>query len=351
MDYSLTADEVSAVEKYQDNDFKIMNSLLRNGIESEMRINSRNGKDYPYMTRSMMEQSLKDIQNLYSAIIKKYLTNRSTKPLKPLYRGTKTSLVDSIQNRNSSFLSTSTSIVQTMTFSRSFNKGSNIADETERAVLLIDGEVPWMSIENEFGGGEDEVLFVPSKVEIKEAQLTSNQKYGKEYIMKLSEIDIPEKTPSEIEDMRTEILDKTEKMSDYLKYILVIKDNPNFNQNPRTLAVMEEYSKWKKLVIEYNYQQYIIIKNKLIWKNLSQKSDNPNATETCDNLRNKVEQEHFMKSEQTKEEFLQLRDSLKSTMSDMQQRGFDIPNLNDLGSFSNVEQEDVEKLENIRRMM
>lgn len=355
MDYSLTLDEIAAVEKYQDNDFKIMNSLLRSGIESESRINTRNGKDYPYMTRDMMEQSLKDIQNLYSAIIKKYLANGSVKPVKLLYRGTKTSLVNSMQNSNSSFLSASTSIVQIMTFSRSFNKGSNIADETERAVLLIDGEVPWISIENEFGGGENEVLFVPSKVEIKDVQLTSNQKYGKEYIMKLSEIDIPEKTPSEIENMKTEILDKTEKISDYLKYILVIKDNPNFNQNPRTLAVMEEYSKWKELVIEYNYQQYRIIKNKLMGKNLSQKSDNQTATETYDNLSSKVEQEHFMKPEQTKEELLQLRDSLKATMLDMQQRGFDMPNFNDLfqeQSFSNVEQEDVEKVENNgRRMM
>lgn len=291
MDYSLTKDEIDAVEKYQDNDFKIMNSLLRSGIESEMRINSRNGKDYPYMTRNMMEQALKDIQNLYSAIIKKYLINGSVKPEKPLYRGTKISLIDSMQNNNSSFLSTSTSIVQTMTFSRSFNKGSNVADETERAVLLVDGEVPWLSIENEFGGGEDEVLFVPSKVEIKESQLTSNQRYGKEYIMKLSDIDIPEKTPEEIENIKNEILDKTEKMSDYLKYILVIKDNPNFNQNPRTLAVMEEYNKWKELVIQYNYQQYRIIKNKLMGKNLSQKSDNQSVTETYDNLRNKIEQE------------------------------------------------------------
>lgn len=32
-------------------------------------------------------------------------------------------------------------------------------------------------------------------------------------------------------------------MSDYLKYILVAKDNLNFNKNPRILAVIEEYSK------------------------------------------------------------------------------------------------------------
>lgn len=324
MDYSLTPEEIQAVEKYQDNDFKIMNTLLRRGIESEIRINSRNGKDYPYMTRNMMEKSLNDIANLYSAIIKQYLSNGSKKPEKPLYRGTKISLVDSMQNSNSSFLSTSTSIVQTMTFSRSFNKGSNVADESERAVLLVDGNIPWISIENEFGGGEDEVLFVPSKISIEESNLTPNQRYGKEYIMRLSELDIPVKTSEEIEMMRKEILDRTEKMSDYLKYIFVVKDNQNFHQNPRTLAVIEEYSKWKEMVIEYNYQQYRIIKNKLMGDTLSQNSV------VGDNLNSKVEQEHFMQTEPSKEELIRFRDSLKDTKSEMISRGFEMPNLDDI---------------------
>lgn len=44
-----------------------MNTLLRSGIESEIRINSRNGKDYPYMTRDMMAKSSNAIADLYSA--------------------------------------------------------------------------------------------------------------------------------------------------------------------------------------------------------------------------------------------------------------------------------------------
>ena len=276
MDYSLTQEEIQAIEKYQDNDFKIMNTFLRYGIDSEIRINSRNGKDYPYMTREMMEKSLNDIANLYSAIIKQYLSNGSKKPEKTLYRGTKISIVDSMQNSNSSFLSTSSSIITTMTFSRSFNKGSNIADESERAVLLVDGNVPWINIEHEFGGGEDEVLFVPSKISIEEVNLTSNPRYGKGYIMRLDKLDIVVKPLEEIEIMRKEILDKTEKMSDYLKYIL--KNNLNFNQNPRTLAAIEEYSKWKELVIEYNYQQYRIIENKLMEKDLIEIEEIPENT-------------------------------------------------------------------------
>ena len=344
MDYSLSIEEVKAVEKYQDNDFKIMNTLLRSGIESEIRINSRNGKDYPYMTKEMMDKSLNDIGNLYSAIIKQYLLNDSKKPEKPLYRGTKVSLVESMQNSNSSFLSTSTSIVQTMTFSRSFNKGSNIADESERAVLLVDGNVPWISIENEFGGGEDEILFVPSKISIEEANLTSNQRYGKEYIMRLTELDIPFKTPEEIEKMRNEILEKTEKMSDYLKYILVVKDNPNFNQNPRTLSVIEEYCKWKDLVIEYNYQQYRVIKNKLMGDNLTKNSV------VGEDIRVKVEQEHFMQSEKAKEELIRIRDSLKDTKSAMVERGFDMPGLEDIFDNKKEQEIKVENVEHSRRV-
>ena len=70
MEYQLTDDEKSSIERYQDNDFKIINTLLRDGIESEIRINSRNGRDYPFMTKDLMEKSLNDIKNLYSAIIK-----------------------------------------------------------------------------------------------------------------------------------------------------------------------------------------------------------------------------------------------------------------------------------------
>lgn len=72
MNYELTNDEIKSIERYQDNDFKIINTLLREGIESEIRINSRNGKDYPFMTKDLMEQALNDIKNLYSAIIKNY---------------------------------------------------------------------------------------------------------------------------------------------------------------------------------------------------------------------------------------------------------------------------------------
>lgn len=301
--YELTSEEIISIKKYQVDDFKIMNSLLRQGLESEVRINSSNSKSYQFMTRSLMEQSLEDIKNLYSAIIKSYMKNGSQKPGKQLFRGTQDSLIESMKNNASSFLSATTNINQTLTFSRTYNKASYIADDFDKAVMLIDGNVPWLSIENEIGGLEDEVLFVPAKMHISEKQFTTNQKYGKEYTVVLSEIDIPEKTPEEIEQMRNAILHNTEKMSKYLKYILVVKDNPNFSNNPRTLSLINEYNDWKKLVVEYNHQQYKIIKNKFI--------NNPNLYQDKEeNLKDQREIIDYIKQqiEQVKRANLELID-------------------------------------------
>lgn len=53
MDYQLTSDEISSIERYQDNDFKIINTLLREGIESEIRIIVEMENDYPFMTKDL----------------------------------------------------------------------------------------------------------------------------------------------------------------------------------------------------------------------------------------------------------------------------------------------------------
>ncbi len=264
MDYSLTPEEIEAIQKYQENDFRIINSLLRKGMESERRINLSRKGGYPPITKEKMEESLRDIQYLYSAILKRYVANGCVKAPKPLYRGTQTSLISSLQNENSSFLSTSSSILQTRTFSKIFSRESKGADESERAVLLIEGNVPWMSVEDEIGGGEDEFLFVPSRVEIEETDLSFKKKFGQEYIMKLSEIDIPEKSMEEIEQLRQEILEQTERMSSYLEYLLVTIENPNIKDDSRVLSIIQAYDAWKDLVIQYNYQQFRILKNKFL---------------------------------------------------------------------------------------
>lgn len=348
MDYQLTNDEKSSIERYQDNDFKIINTLLREGIESEIRINSRNGKDYPFMTKDLMEKSLNDIKNLYSAIIKTYIKNGSQKPAKKLYRGTKQSLVESMNNTTSSFLSATTNINQTLTFSRTFNKGSNVADDTDKAVLLINSNVPWINIENELGGFEDEVLFVPSKVQITKIGINPDQKYGKEYIANLVEMDIPEKTPEKIEQMKNQILSNTKKMSEYLKYILAIKDNPNFNNNPRTLNVIKEYEDWKRLVVEYNHQQYRIIKNKLIGVQTLHQND-----EQLRELSSKVEQEHL-----TEDSINPRKEELYSLKKRIEQIKQENPEFLDLESIfsetnntNNLDSEHIETVEHTGRSM
>lgn len=49
-------------------------------------------------------------------------------------------------------------------------------------------------------------------------------------------------------------------MSEYLKYILSIKDIDDYSNNPRILNLIKKYDNWKSLIIQYSYQQYRIIK-------------------------------------------------------------------------------------------
>ena len=304
MDYKLTNEEISSLERYQENDFKIINTLLREGLESEININNRNGKGYPVMTRDLMDKALDDIKNLYSAIMKLYIKNGCQRPNKQLYRGTNQSLIKLIDNTNVSFFSTTMSINRTLSFSRKFLKGSHTADDTDMAILLIDSDVPWINIEEVLGGFEDEILFVPSKIQITETDITQGKKHGKEYRATLSEIDIPLKSKEEINEMREQILSKTEQMNMYLKYILVVKDNKNFNNNPRTLSVIKEYEDWKRLVVEYNHQQYKIIKDKFLNTKKAWQKD-----EELSDLKSKVEQEHLDREvlDSKKEELYYLR--------------------------------------------
>lgn len=53
-------------------------------------------------------------------------------------------------------------------------------------------------------------------------------------------------------------------MSEYLKYILSVKDIDDYSNNPRILNLIKEYNNWKSLIIQYSYQQYKIIKKELL---------------------------------------------------------------------------------------
>lgn len=68
-----------------------------------------------------------------------------------------------------------------------------------------------------------------------------------------------------------------------------------------------------------------------------------------DELKSKVEQEHFMKTEPTKEELIRLRYSLKGTKNEMLERGFEMPNMDDIFDNNEELENKEEKVENIGR--
>lgn len=74
--------------------------------------------------------------------------------------------------------------------------------------------------------------------------------------------------------------------------------------------------------------------------------ENDNKVSKNDVLRSKVEQEHFMTTEPTKEELISLRDSLKDTKSEMLSRGFEMPSIEDI---FNTEEEIENKEENVEK--
>ena len=64
------------------------------------------------------------------------------------------------------FLSTTTRKNQTRTFSRTFSKDKSVDKEADKALLKVEGDVPYINMEDVLGGMEDEILFAPAKAEI-----------------------------------------------------------------------------------------------------------------------------------------------------------------------------------------
>lgn len=251
MDYTLTSDEIFAIEKFQGSSFKIIDALMKEGIESELRTNSKeNG--FPFLTREVLEQTLDDIRNLFSAITKSYMKKGGLKSSKALFKILPKSIVSSLNNRVVSFVTANSEL------------GSNVLPKTnDTAFLLIDGNVPWVSLSS-LDDGAEEIMFAPGKMRITEAILTTTAKYGKEYVASLDDIDIPAMDEKQVVDLKDKILEATEKMSEYLKYILATVDKPNFNNNPQAMSVIKEYSEWKKALVIYNLEQYRQVKAKVM---------------------------------------------------------------------------------------
>ncbi len=243
MDYTLNSDEIFAIEKFQGSSFKVIDALLKEGVDSEFRTNLR-GDNFPFLTREALEQALDDIKNLFSAILKSYMKSGGTKSSKALFKIMPKSIVTSLNNRVVSFISANSIM------------GSNVLPKTnDTAFLLIDGNVPYISLSS-VEEGLEEVVFAPGKMKVTEAILTTDSRYGKEYVASIEDIDIPPMEEAKATELREKILDSVEKMSEYLKYILATADKPNFSSNQQAMSVVREYSEWKKAVIIYNLEQY-----------------------------------------------------------------------------------------------
>lgn len=268
----LTSDEKRALEEYQDNYFIIINTLLRKGITSEQTINSKNGRDYIAPTNEELEKAINDICKIYSAIIKSTLTREDNKTTKPIYRGTQISLVEEIKENGeeTSFLSTTTNKNQTRAFSRTFSKDKNIDSELDKALLKVEGDVPYINMEEAFGGLEDEILFAPAKAEIIEGieGISSDDErhtklYGKPYTLKLTPLEIPEMSKEDISRLRESIFDQNEKMGRVINNILQMEQYPEQFDTSRLPSLIQEYSRWKESIINYCHQEFREIKKQI----------------------------------------------------------------------------------------
>ncbi len=257
-----TEEETVALVRYQDEDYRIINSLLRRGCSSEKEIDKRKNEEYPFLTREDMEGYLSCISCMYSAILRTYQAGGCVAPDKAIYRGTQIDIVEAMNGQACSFLSTTTSYAQTRAFSILHHKLGR--DDSRRAVAFVEGNVPWINIDDLMGGMENEIIFVPAKVEVEPIESGVETRLGKAYKMTLTELNIPEKTPEEISEMRSTILDQTETMSGYLKIILEEQRKPGLLDSKTVEFATQEYNRWKDLVVSYNHQQYRVLRNQII---------------------------------------------------------------------------------------
>ena len=125
---------------------------------------------------------------------------------------------------------------------------------------------------------------------------------------------------------------------------MAVKDNPNFNNNPRTLNVIREYKNWKKLVVEYNRQQYRIIKNKLMNIHSSHQND-----DELSDLRSNVEQDHLLESTLSpKTEKLAF---LKKRIERIKKENPELLDLESIFDESNCDKKNIEAVERVNEKL
>lgn len=268
----LSEDEKKALEEYQDNYYKIVNTLLRKGITSEKTINYKNGSAYIAPSNEELESAIDNIRKIYSAIIKRTLANEGNKETRPLYRGTQISLIEKIKENGeeTSFLSTTTNKNQTRAFSRTFSKDKSADTETDKAFLKVEGDVPYINMEELLGGMEDEIIFATARAEIIEGidGISSDDKnhiklYGKPYTLRLTPLEIPNMTNEEILRLRESIFKQNERMGKIINDILQMEQYPDLFDTSKLPALIQEYSEWKDSIIAYCHQEFRQIQEQL----------------------------------------------------------------------------------------
>lgn len=261
----VTPQEEKSIKGYQGTDYLIINTLLRRGIKSELRILSRGVKNFELPENEELEEVIENIKNIYAGIIRRSLANENAQLEQPLFRGTKISTIERMmkQDKEVSFLSTTTNAYETAKFSKTDGKGAI----QERAIALVEGNVPFLNIEELLGGMEAEVLFAPANLEITEGiqnpNVNINPVLGKQYTIRLTPVEIPELSESEVSQLRESVLSKSKEINEILKEIVILKVSTEGKDIDRLNALIEQYSRWKDDMISYCYQEFRKIKKEI----------------------------------------------------------------------------------------
>lgn len=261
---NINIEEIEALKKYQENDYKIINMLLRAGINSEQHLFAKFPTFLEELKSLNFTEYLNNIKLIYSAIIKYSINEKLNQDC---YRGSSLRTIEELVNNNTtSFMSSSTNKAETIKFSTKPDKNGDRNLEN-KAFCKIEGNVPFIDLEKILGGGEDEILFAPSNINIepgiKDMASTEENRYGKMFTIKLSPLEITSMSQQEIESLEISTkLNAKEKLG-LLAYILELKQNNNDNHKFVIDKLTKEYNSWKNEVMQLVYQEFEKIKSEL----------------------------------------------------------------------------------------
>ncbi len=276
----ITNEEIEALKKYQANDYKIINMLLREGINSEHQLFNKFPKFLEEVKSFNFTEYFNNIKLIYSAIIKYSIKENNNQDC---YRGTSLKTIEELMSTgaNTSFMSSSTNKSETLKFSTKPDKNGERNLEN-RAFCKIEGNVPFIDLEKILGGGEDEIIFAPSNINIKfgveQMNNAEQNRYGKLFTIELSPIVVPKKSEKEIKNLEISTKLKAKEMMNLLTYLLELKKYNNDSHKLIIDKLSKEYSEWKNQVIDLCYQEFENIKSYLYSQNI-EKNQSANFSE------------------------------------------------------------------------